>query len=186
MVRLVVLGSFLIIVGSTKSIVAQTSVLKGTVSVATTGTSERLPGASLKLTPAEPGGAARSAVTDEHGEYKFENLATGTYTLQVELSGFKPRSLNVTVGQGTTTLEPIDLEVAAVSATVTVSDSSDALNTTDASTANSPGPSPPCKRVRAQTNSMLTRRACFRAFVVEVDTSSELELSLHGSPSVVH
>ncbi len=132
MVRLVVLGSFLIIVGSTKSIVAQTSVLKGTVSVATTGTSERLPGASLKLTPAEPGGAARSAVTDEHGEYKFENLATGTYTLQVELSGFKPRSLNVTVGQGTTTLEPIDLEVAAVSATVTVSDSSDALNTTDA------------------------------------------------------
>jgi outer membrane receptor for ferrienterochelin and colicin len=132
MVNLLVLGSFLLIVGSTKSIVAQTSVLKGTVSVAATGTSERLPGVNLKLTPTQSGGSARSAVTDEQGEYKFENLATGTYTLQVELSGFKPRSLKVTVGQGTTTLEPIDLEVAAVSATVTISDSSDALNTTDA------------------------------------------------------
>src|SRR5438128_10733509 len=114
MVRLVVLGSFLIIVGSTKSIVAQTSVLKGTVSVAATGTSERLPGVSLKLTPTQSGGSARSAVTDEQGEYKFENLATGTYKLKVELSGFKPRSLNLTVVQCTTTLEPIELTLAAV------------------------------------------------------------------------
>jgi len=115
-----------------KSIAAQTSVLKGAVSVAVTGTSERLPGARLKLTPVQPGGTARSTVTDEQGEYKFENLAPGTYTLQVELTGFKPRSLNVTVGQGITTLDSVDLEVETVSATVTVSDSSDPLNTTDA------------------------------------------------------
>ena len=132
MVRLVVLGGFLIVAGSMKSIAAQTSVLKGAVSVAVTGTSERLPGARLKLTPVQPGGTARSTVTDEQGEYKFENLALGNYTLQVELTGFKPRSLNVTVGQGIATLESIDLEVETVSATVTVSDSSDPLNTTDA------------------------------------------------------
>ncbi len=132
MVRLVVLGGFLIVAGSMKSIAAQTSVLKGAVSVAVTGTSERLPGARLKLTPVQPGGTARSTVTDEQGEYKFENLAPGTYTLQVELTGFKPRSLNVTVGQGITTLDSVDLEVETVSATVTVSDSSDPLNTTDA------------------------------------------------------
>ena len=132
MVRLVVLGGFLIVAGSMKSIAAQTSVLKGAVSVAVTGTSERLPGARLKLTPVQPGGTARSTVTDEQGEYKFENLAPGNYTLQVELTGFKPRSLNVTVGQGITTLDSVDLEVETVSATVTVSDSSDPLNPTDA------------------------------------------------------
>src|SRR6266700_1279945 len=132
MVTLVVLGGFLIVAGSMKSIAAQTSVLKGAVSVAVTGTSERLPGARLKLTPVQTGETARSTVTDEQGEYKFENLAPGTYTLQVELTGFKPRSLNVTVGQGITTLDSVDLEVETVSATVTVSDSSDPWNTTDA------------------------------------------------------
>ena len=132
MVRLAVLTSLLTVAGATKSIVAQTSVLKGAVSVAVTGTSERLPGARLNLTPVQPGGTARSTVTDEQGEYKFENLAAANYTLQVELTGFKPRSLNVTVGQGITTLESIDLEVETVSAIVTVSDSSDPLNATDA------------------------------------------------------
>ena len=132
MVGLAVLGVFLIVAGSMKSIAAQTSVLKGAVSVAVTGTSERLPGARLNLTAVQPGGTARSTVTDEQGEYKFENLAAANYTLQVELTGFKPRSLNVTVGQGITTLESIDLEVETVSATVTVSDSSDPLNPTDA------------------------------------------------------
>ena len=132
MVRLAVLTSLLTVAGATKSIVAQTSVLKGAVSVAVTGTSERLPGARLKLTPVQPVGTARSTVTDEQGEYKFENLAAANYTLQVELTGFKPRSLNVTVGQGITTLESIDLEVETASATVTVSDSSDPLNPTDA------------------------------------------------------
>src|SRR5260370_15322250 len=132
MVRLAVLGVFLIAAGSMKSIAAQTNVLKGAVSVAVTGTSERLPGARLKLSPVQSGGTARSTVTDEQGEYKFENLAPGNYTLQVELTGFKPRSLNVTVGQGIKALDSIDLEVETVSATVTVSDSSDPLNTIDA------------------------------------------------------
>src|SRR5262249_12129297 len=102
MVRLVMLASLLIVAGSLKAIAAQTSVLKGTVSVAATGTSERLPGASLKLTPAQSGGTTRSAVPDEQGEYKFENLPTGDYTLQVELTGFKSRTLKVTVGEGIT------------------------------------------------------------------------------------
>jgi carboxypeptidase family protein/TonB-dependent receptor-like protein len=131
MARLLLLGVFLIVAGATKSIAAQTSVLKGAVSVAAAGTGERLPGANLKLASTQPDRTPRSTVTDEQGEYKFENLAPGTYTLQVELTGFRPRSLNVTVGQGITTLESIDLEVETVSATVTVSDSSDPLNTTE-------------------------------------------------------
>src|SRR5215475_3500009 len=80
-VRLALLVGLLIVAGGVKSIGAQTSVLKGAVTVTATGTSERLPGASLKLTAAQPGRIARSAVTDEQGEYKFENLPMGDYNL---------------------------------------------------------------------------------------------------------
>src|SRR5260370_42558173 len=75
MVRLAVLGVFLIAAGSMKSIAAQTNLLKGAVSVAVTGTSERLPGARLKLSPVQSGGTARSTVTDAQGEYKLETLS---------------------------------------------------------------------------------------------------------------
>src|SRR5262249_51887604 len=44
----------------------------------------------------------------------------------------KPKSVNVTVGQGVTALDCIELEVGAVSATVTISESGDPLSTTEA------------------------------------------------------
>src|SRR5262245_9376415 len=61
----------------------QLCVLQGTVSVSS-GSSERLPGASLTLTPANPGQMPRSAVTNDQGEYKFTDLAEGSYSLKVE------------------------------------------------------------------------------------------------------
>jgi outer membrane receptor for ferrienterochelin and colicin len=130
-VRLVLLIGILIVAGGAKSIAAQTSVLKGAVGVVATGATERLPGATVSLTYSKTGGTTRTAVTDEQGEYKFENLRPGTYILQVELNGFKPKSVNVTVGQGITTLDCIELEVGAVSATVMVSDSGDTLGATE-------------------------------------------------------
>lgn len=112
---------------------AQTGVLQGTVGVSSaSGQSERLPGASLNLTPATPGQTKRSAVADEQGEYKFTNLAAGLYTLQVELSGFKQRTESVTVGAGITTVESIELEVEGVSDDVTVVADGDGLNVTEA------------------------------------------------------
>jgi len=104
-------------------------VLQGTVSVSS-GSSERLPGASLILTPANPGQTPRSAVTNDQGEYKFTDLAEGSYSLKVELAGFASHTVNVVV-HAVTTLESIALDVADISATVTVTTDGDQLNTSD-------------------------------------------------------
>src|SRR5258708_32836710 len=111
---------------------AQTCVLKGTVSVSSgNGQSERLPGASLNLIPDGAGQAQRSAITNEQGEYKFDNLSAGLYTLQIALTGFKQRTEKVMVHPGITSLE-IALEVEGVSGEVTVAADGGGLNTTDA------------------------------------------------------
>lgn len=111
---------------------AQTSMLQGTVGVSSAGgQSERLPGASLNLTPTAPGRRTRTAVTDEQGEFKFTNLAEGLYTLQVGCSGFKQHTESVTIRADITTLENIELEVEGVSDNVTVTADGDALNATD-------------------------------------------------------
>src|SRR5215510_2617280 len=107
----------------------QLGVLQGTVSVSS-GSSERLPGASLTLTPANPGQTPRSAVTNGQGEYKFTGLAEGSYSLRVELAGFASRTFNVVV-HAITTLNSIALDVADVSASVTVTTDGDELNTSD-------------------------------------------------------
>ena len=104
-------------------------VLQGTVSVSS-GSSGRLPGASLILTPANPGQTPRSAVTNDQGEYKFTDLAEGSYSLKVELAGFASHTVSVVV-HAVTTLESIALDVADISATVTVTTDGDQLNTSD-------------------------------------------------------
>ena len=101
-------------------------VLQGIITVSS---GERLPGASLTLTPASPGRTPRSAVTSDQGEYKFTNLPEGSYSLRVEVAGFASRTLNVVV-HAITTLDST-LDVADVSASVTVQADGDQLNTTD-------------------------------------------------------
>ena len=119
--------------GGTQAVLAQTSMLQGTVSVSSTnGAGERLPGASLKLTPASSGQPSRSAVTNEQGEYKFKDLAAGNYTLQTELAGFKQQTKTVTLQKDTTAVENINLELEGLSADVTVVEDPDGLNTTPA------------------------------------------------------
>jgi hypothetical protein len=111
---------------------AQTSVLQGTLSVSSgNGSGERLPGASLNLTSTFAAQPARSTVTNDQGEYKFTDLAGGVYTLHVILNGFKEYTETVTIGGVATTIKNIALEVADVSATVTVVSDGDGLNSTD-------------------------------------------------------
>src|SRR5258705_9073920 len=115
----------------TQAVLAQTSMLQGTVSVSSTnGAAERLPGASLKLTPASSGQPSRSTVTNEQGEYKFTDLAVGNYTLQVELTGFKQQTKRVTLQKDTTAVENINLELEGLTADVTVVADGGGLNTT--------------------------------------------------------
>ncbi len=115
----------------TQAVLAQTSMLQGTVSVSSTnGAGERLPGASLKLTPASSGQPSRSGVTNEQGEYKFTDLAAGIYTLQIDLTSFKQQTKTVTLQKETTAVENINLELEGLTADVTVVADGDGLNTT--------------------------------------------------------
>ena len=115
----------------TQAVLAQTNMLQGTVSVSSTnGAGERLPGASLKLTPASSGQPSRSTVTNEQGEYKFTDLAAGIYTLQIDLTGFKQQTKTVTLQKDTTAVENINLELEGLTADVTVVEDGEGLNTT--------------------------------------------------------
>ena len=117
----------------TQAVLAQTSMLQGTVSVSSgNGSGERLPGASVNLTPAKPGEQSRSAVTNEQGEYKFTDLVAGVYTLQIGLTGFKQQTKTATLQEGTAAVENINLELEGLTADVTVVADGDGLNTTPA------------------------------------------------------
>ena len=131
MVRLVLLIALSLM--AMQAALAQTSALGGTVSVSSTnGPGERLPGASLKLTPATSGQPSRSTVTNEQGEYQFTELATGIYTLQIDLIGFKQQTKTVTILKGVTAVENISLELEGLTADVTVVTDGEGLNTTPA------------------------------------------------------
>jgi hypothetical protein len=98
-----------------------TGTLHGAVAAgAPDGQSYSVPGASLKLkAPAQ----ALDAVSDEEGNYHFINLSPGDYTLEATVQGFKTASKAVTIRAGETSVENIKLEVADVTATVTVTSS---------------------------------------------------------------
>jgi Carboxypeptidase regulatory-like domain len=99
-----------------------TGTLHGAVAtVAPDGQSYNVPGASLKLkAPTQ----TLDAVSDEEGNYQFTNLSPGDYTLEATVQGFKTASKAITIRVGETSVENIKLEVADVSATVTVTSSS--------------------------------------------------------------
>jgi outer membrane protein OmpA-like peptidoglycan-associated protein len=131
-VRLVLVITLFVTAAAINSASAQTSVLQGTVSVTSSnGPGDRLPGASLTLAPADQGKTTQSTVTNDQGEYKFTNLTTGLYTLQVDLNGFKQYRQGVTIRPGITTLENIALELEGLSGSVTVVADGDELNTTE-------------------------------------------------------
>jgi hypothetical protein len=79
-------------------------------------------------------GLQREALTNSAGEYDFLALQPGTYTLTVELAGFRKfeqKNLQLLVNEPTTL--NVTLEVGITSQTVEVSAQATALNTTDAS-----------------------------------------------------
>jgi Carboxypeptidase regulatory-like domain/TonB dependent receptor/TonB-dependent Receptor Plug Domain len=153
LVRIALLISLSLAAAAVRSVEAQTSELQGTVSVSSVnGQSERLPGASLSLTPAAEGQTALSAVTDAQGEYKFTNLAAGLYTLRVSLGGFKQHAEGVTVRAGVTTHADVALEVEGVSGDVTVLADGGGLDATDTA------PSASFKQDKLQTLPLVNER----------------------------
>lgn len=72
-----------------------------------------VPKASVSLTQAETS-EKRSTTSDENGEFSFEGLEPGTYTLQVEALGFtRAQVTNITVNADGTDPLTVKLEVAA-------------------------------------------------------------------------
>ncbi|HEX3143052.1 MAG TPA: TonB-dependent receptor, partial [Pyrinomonadaceae bacterium] len=97
---------------------AVSGALRGAVATAAPdGQSYNVPGASLKLkAPAK----TLDAVSDDEGNYQFTNLLPGDYTLEATVQGFKTASKAITIRAGETSVENIKLELADVTATVTV------------------------------------------------------------------
>ena len=94
---------------------AQTGVVAGTV-VDESGS--RLPGATVTLTGAD---LRRVTVSDPEGVYRFVNLATGTYQLVVDLSGFTPGgATGIVVGSGEVTAPVVKLFLAGFEEAVVV------------------------------------------------------------------
>ncbi len=89
-----------------------------------------LPGASVTLRDQRTG-VVRATTTDRSGAYVLSHVPAGSYTLTVELAGFKTlerESLRFEVGQETTL--DATLEVAGVAETVTVREAAPLVETT--------------------------------------------------------
>jgi hypothetical protein len=79
-------------------------------------------------------GFQRDTKTNANGEYEFISLAPGTYTLDVELTGFRKfEQTNLQLLVNSPTTINVTLEVGATNQTVEVSAQAQVLNTTDAS-----------------------------------------------------
>jgi hypothetical protein len=90
------------------------------VGTASDETKAMLPGVAVTATDQEAGRQV-TAVTNERGEYRLQNLPAGKYTVQAELSGFATvilRDIELLVGQNASI--PITLKLAQVSETLTV------------------------------------------------------------------
>ncbi len=97
--------------------------ITGSISVRVTDTSGALiPGVEVTVSSASMIGGNRSAVTDEQGSYRFNELVVGTYRVTLSLPGFKTMNVDGNLVQaGRTTTVPAVMEVSAVSQEVTVS-----------------------------------------------------------------
>jgi hypothetical protein len=79
-----------------------------------------IPGATVVATN-EGTGVSREAVTDVHGEFVLSAMPSGTYTVKIELSGFKTlQNRGMLLGAGQTVRQTFTLEVGALAETVTV------------------------------------------------------------------
>src|SRR4051794_20077833 len=97
---------------------AQSSSLTGTVA---DPSGKVIPGAAVKLT-FELNGEARSAATDENGDFTFNALGAGVYTVRVETPGFRPlerKGVNLLSASRLAT-GTLSMEVGAVTESVSV------------------------------------------------------------------
>ena len=103
-------------VGGATPAFAQGSVLAGRV---TDAQHAAVPGATLRLTR-EDGTVARRTVSAAAGEYRLEDLPAGVFVVEVAKSGFRRRTEVVVLGVGTGVTLDVELEVAGIDESVSV------------------------------------------------------------------
>ena len=133
----------------------ETGTLRGVVATAAPdGQSYNIPGASLKL---KHGMQFAETSANDAGEYEFARLLPGEYTLEATAEGFKTSSKTITIRAGETLIENVSLEVAEVTASVTVA--SDAAGRADHrnNVRSIPSNRRRCKLCHCQTSSCSTR-----------------------------
>lgn len=129
----VVLTAVLLGISTSTWAQAGTAALSGTVRDAQGGV---IPGATVTVSnPAT--GVTRTAVTGDRGVFGVPGLAPGTYTVKVELSGFKTYVREqVPLRVDSTTQMDAELTVGALAETVTVTEATPIINASDASLGN--------------------------------------------------
>ena len=107
----------------------QTASLSGTVSTADKTSPAVLPGVTLALSPVGAGASSLRAVSDEQGHYEFLNLPSGSYSITLDLQGFKSVTKSVMVRPGERTVEDFAMELAEVTEKVEVKDTAAPVST---------------------------------------------------------
>ena len=115
-----------------QSVTATTGSINGKVSDATGAV---LPGVTITVTSPSMQGA-RTTVTGEEGDYRFPAVPPGDYKITYELSGFGTVIREgIRVGLGFTATVNVDLKVASLEETVTVTGDSPVVDVTSTATA---------------------------------------------------
>jgi len=116
-------------VGNAQDAQSETGTIRGAVATkAPDGQSYNIPAASLKL---KRGTQVAETSTNEAGEYEFTKLLPGEYTLEATAEGFKTSGKTIAIKAGETLVADVSLEVADVTASVTVASADANVVTTE-------------------------------------------------------
>src|SRR5215831_18740671 len=95
-----------------------------------------IPGATITLT-SKATGASRSTLSNEAGYYAIPQLTPGTYSLKIEMVGFKTVAMEVDILINTTPRVDVQFkEIGGITDTVIVESTATQVNTTDATIGN--------------------------------------------------
>jgi hypothetical protein len=111
---------------------AQSTSIHGTVSTVQDNVTAGVAGITVKLSGDPLHGTPINADTDERGVYEFKNLAPGTYTISIELQGFKPVNKTVVLTARQQAVEDFTLQLNVVAEKVEVKETSPEVSTESA------------------------------------------------------
>src|SRR5215470_6274559 len=106
-----------------------TGTIQGTLTTTQDGSSAAVAGISVKLLPPSGNTSTLAADTDEAGHYEFTKLKPGTYTISVQLQGFKAITKRVSLGPAQSLIQDFNLELETVAEKVEVHEETQTVST---------------------------------------------------------